>query len=185
MRRLLRWTFNALAAASLLLCLATAVLWVRSYWVEDQFFANRREASESARIYHWLHYQSFAASFDGKLAVWFCWSERPESGPRPPWEVHFTHTNESWTEFAAGAAQFKYVNYDGYASDFRIWVVRDWSLVAAFAVLPAIVALRQVRAVRRRRRRARLGLCPACGYDLRASPDRCPECGRADDKVTR
>ena len=51
-----------------------------------------------------------------------------------------------------------------------------WAALLALAP----VALLPVPALIRRRRRRRLrgaGRCESCGYDLRASPGRCPECG--------
>ena len=50
-----------------------------------------------------------------------------------------------------------------------------------FGALAAAAAWR-LQANLRIRRRKRHGLCPACGYDLRASPDRCPECGNPTPK---
>ncbi|HEX3357109.1 MAG TPA: hypothetical protein VHS31_09075 [Tepidisphaeraceae bacterium] len=48
-----------------------------------------------------------------------------------------------------------------------------WMLLLALAICPALWLRVPVRARRRRQR----GECAVCGYDLRATPDRCPECG--------
>jgi hypothetical protein len=53
--------------------------------------------------------------------------------------------------------------------------VHVWTLAALLAFLPLVYAGRRVRAART----PAPGACPRCGYDLRATPCRCPECGAA------
>jgi hypothetical protein len=55
----------------------------------------------------------------------------------------------------------------------RIVGIPHWLIVVLAAAAP-IAWLRRARI----QRRLAKGLCRNCGYDLRATPDRCPECGR-------
>jgi hypothetical protein len=61
-------------------------------------------------------------------------------------------------------------NYIGHN---RMLAIPLWFLAIVAAIAPAL----WTRAIYRRRQRIRAGRCLNCGYDLRASSDRCPECG--------
>ncbi|HEY7116336.1 MAG TPA: hypothetical protein VH475_07115 [Tepidisphaeraceae bacterium] len=80
----------------------------------------------------------------------------------------------------AGAARFYGGRGTVARTPFAYRLVRaPYAAVAgALMIVPAWAGAGRLWRSVRSRRRLRRGWCVACGYDLRASPGRCPECGR-------
>ena len=186
------------SAASLMLCVATVVLWARSYWVGEAVWYTASAAGPGTHERReWIANQSAG----GILA---CYSVRVVRGPPdlvgglPPHSDRVGWSYNRWDAAGPGYPTYSYRQPGGTLSRWASWgrndvaffvpdgrwidnregvvVVPHAALVAAFVLLglPAIVATRRASVQRRRRRDGR---CLRCGFDLRATPDRCPECG--------
>ena len=100
--------------------------------------------------------------------------------------AHYVFKGAPWAGYWAFGGRTAIVNYWWWRPDHHLmglgWeatglrtylVIPFWFLIILSLILPA----RWLQWHLRRRRRLRMGLCPECAYDLRASPERCPECG--------
>jgi hypothetical protein len=187
-----RRVFTVLTALSLLLCVAVCVLWVRSSRAVQDHVVWRGETtfmaqSKANRL--WLQRWRMAdpmptrpASSDLKWVL--RGTTNPPYQPITPIEVGYTPPPPSltngfgfgWPESDLGTSR------EGRSRGSReMLAVPHWSLLAVLTIAPAAWLLRRVRT----RWRLREGLCPVCGYDLRATPGRCPECGTTPDEVTQ
>jgi hypothetical protein len=169
MKCVLRILFNVLTVLSLLLCVATVLLWVRSYWSLDEFGYRFRDDSGVS-----------ISNPRGHLLVWWHFPG-PKDGPmsfRPGFFHHQTASPGGDFEDDFGSAQLKWgpLHVWEFPPFTRFARLPFWLPVLAFTIMPLIWLSGSRRC--RARRRARMDLCPSCGYDLRATPDRCPECGR-------
>src|SRR6267142_948072 len=167
MKRLLRWIFSMVALISVLLGLVVAAIWVRSYWVGDTWLwydpPPAGVCSNHLRLGHgYVQYVWWDVSrYSGLNRIAGYYRDDPANLDRLDGQIGKTHL------------AFPGLRYDRQPPE---WIIAQLHL-AWPVVLTAIPPVLWIVATRRRRRRARLGLCPVCGYDLRASPGRCPECG--------
>jgi len=156
--------FTIFASLSLLLGVAAVTLCVESYWYDDVL------VFPSPAVYSAFH------SDRGTVDLW--WGSTYSTATRPPakyWGLgNFGVEVNSSILFWQSRHWFKPTvwSYDGPGAIGCTIRIPHWLLALAF-LLPPFWWMTE----RRRQRRWRLGLCQKCGYDLRASPERCPECG--------
>jgi len=65
---------------------------------------------------------------------------------------------------------------------YQRFMLRHWFMLTLLALAPAFRSIRWIMRSQRSKRRRLRGLCVRCGYDLRESTERCPECGYAAEK---
>jgi hypothetical protein len=173
MRRTLRQAFTL--ALSLIVCLLLFACWMRSYWVIDTL------SWSTATTDHQF------SSGGGRLI----YADAQWPNGRAPFAARHNRTPRAapaWFENPTHSDGFRLLGFEysreifPYGTDLNTWFfVPAWRVIAipwwAPFALASLHPLGRMLVASRRARRRRSGLCVDCGYDLRASRARCPECG--------
>jgi hypothetical protein len=199
-RRLL----SVVAGLSLALCVASAALWVRSYHVHERLYYRRPFATSHvagargpfAQVEHGVMEVGWAQVVQYEAPMPPTWQEPPglhrvcgvpidARGYRGPRSLMiYTAPPADTTTLAARlcfARRYGFKVHQPWVSiNFDSVTAPMGAVVALTGAFPAVYAMTRLR----RRRRRTAGRCRVCGYDLRATPDRCPECGAASREKT-
>jgi hypothetical protein len=196
MRRLARHLFTFAAALSLLLFVAACVLWVRSHWIYVRWDTYHRSTTHvqrgQARLVcsssdRWVTVAAGGMQLRSTSAETSQPFGQPGTWDRSEWKLSggtypLSRFKPPGLKLAIICVGFQCViaDYRGPDALGGPMIYKELSVTLPFwfvALMTAVLPVLWFRSSRRRRRVRRDGLCPNCSYDLRASPDRCPECG--------
>jgi len=184
MRRTLRFARVGLDILWLTLVVFMSVMWVRSYWRWDNITRTHEHESigdqsemTASVISSWGRVEISSVENHTRYSpigiVFRAWIREHD-------EATWERRSDRATPPGPGAKRFAWeVQRLGDRSSGGTYVSISfpyWTPMLAIAAPMLILAPMRVRRRRVAVRRA-AGLCVQCGYDLRASPERCPECG--------
>jgi hypothetical protein len=191
-KRFRQWLLNGLAAMSLILGIATVAFWVRGYWIADSFKYTWSSSITDSYAMKWPPQYKLRNAFVGlssSKGVAMILGDASGGYVRtyPMGLVHqkIRHGNTFWPPnqtvwnhlgFWAGSDTAHGGGNSGEIHNFFL-IIPFWLVLLLAAAMP----LRWVYIYRRDRHPR--GFCTKCGYDLRATPDRCPECGLFSEKA--
>jgi len=179
---------HALTGLSLLILLAAIGFWVwSSRWPGSIEWWEWKTAPDGVdRTSSGLAWQSGRVRFSTEMSQFRFWwlpegQKRPAAdgdGPQravtwgPPKPVDRQNPEVFPPHYETGSESL----YDSHHVEADTYGVEP--VITAAAVWPTIAFALALRRRAIRRRFERRGFCPFCGYDLRATPFRCPECGK-------
>lgn len=182
---MIRRLFSFAAVLSLFLCAATVAVWVRSFRIVDE--VDTRDVNLSLGNGNAaLDWEKFR--WRGRVRVSHYSANYQEAmnglAPSPLFTIVYArspgfHGFYADTYVAPIFGLSAVFGPSTGSDDFGTVVAHrmvfpQWFVALLFAILPAVwMAMRVLSACRG----PRDGVCASCGYDLRASKDRCPECG--------
>lgn len=160
------------SALSLLLCVATVALWIRGYWTGDSLGWNDVGRKTNRELYSAHGRFVYCASDD----LYF--KNPTESQTFDPrhndlWDWVGTFGDHQYCIYRLGIISFAKFSEGSAGIRYQIISVPCWAAAMVFLVCPGCLAWQRLRC----NRTAVSGACSSCGYDLRATPERCPECG--------
>jgi hypothetical protein len=169
---MIRRLFTAASVVSLVLCLAAAIGFVRSQFVADIYLKTKpgefyELCSGRGQIAGVVVRNQVGVTVNGRTGYW----HEPATG-----NFSITASGQRQIKQKWGFAYLWWNPKQPKALLLAVLGVPYWALALLFAVVP-VWRLRVWRREVRRRRLIKGLLCTSCGYDLRASKDRCPECG--------